>query len=73
MKCTRCPSHAINPHLHGRDSTRPDLCDVCWWRNKAEKIEAAGDKLAKRHLLVVVTYPQAQQHVAAYNKEKGEA
>jgi hypothetical protein len=75
MKCTRCPSYAINPNCDevGRDRTRLDLCDVCWWRNRAEKIEAAGDKLAERHLLVPTTYPQAQAHVAEYNREKGEA
>ncbi len=39
-KCSQCPSYAINPHLHGRGDDRLDLCDVCYWRNRAEK---AGD------------------------------
>lgn len=39
MKCTRCGSFAINAHLHGRDGGRLDLCDVCWWRNRAELLE----------------------------------
>ena len=30
-----CGSHAINPHLHGRDDTDLDLCDVCYWRKRA--------------------------------------
>lgn len=36
MKCN-CGSYAINPHLHGRDDTDLDLCDVCYWRKRAEK------------------------------------
>lgn len=36
MKCRVCDSYAINHHLHGRDGTDPDLCDVCYWRNRAE-------------------------------------
>lgn len=36
--CSRCRSYAINYHLHGRDwdSTDADLCDVCYWRKRAE-------------------------------------
>lgn len=34
--CKRCGSHAINPHLHGRDTSDIDLCDVCYWRRRAE-------------------------------------
>ena len=30
-----CGSYAINPHLHGRDETDKDLCDVCYWRKRA--------------------------------------
>jgi hypothetical protein len=36
MTCKRCGSHAINHHLHGRDESEPELCDVCFWRKKAE-------------------------------------
>ena len=35
-KCKRCGSYAINPQHHGRDNTDLDLCDVCFWRNRAE-------------------------------------
>ena len=34
--CIRCRSYAINPRLHGRDDTDLDLCDVCYWRARAE-------------------------------------
>ena len=27
---------AINPASHGRDKTDLDLCDVCYWRKRAE-------------------------------------
>lgn len=36
-KCIQCGSYAINPHLHGRDGTDLDLCDVCYWRKRAIK------------------------------------
>ena len=35
MKCKICRSMAINHHLHARDGSDPDLCDVCFWRNRA--------------------------------------
>lgn len=35
MKCKHCGSYAINPHLHGRDKTDLDHCDVCYWRKRA--------------------------------------
>jgi hypothetical protein len=44
--CKQCGSHAINPHLHGRE---PDidlnLCDVCYWRERAEKYKSAIDEV----------------------------
>lgn len=36
MTCKRCYSHAINHHCHGRDGSDKDLCDVCFWRKRAE-------------------------------------
>lgn len=36
MQCTRCGSYAINHNLHGRDGSDVDLCDVCYWRKRAE-------------------------------------
>lgn len=41
MTCKSCGSCAINHHLHGRDGSRPDLCDVCYWRAKAEELRVA--------------------------------
>ena len=35
MKQCECGSLAINHHLHGRDGTDEDLCDVCYWRKRA--------------------------------------
>lgn len=35
---------------------------------RVKRLEEAGRALAKRHLLVVVTYPQAQADVAEYEK-----
>ena len=35
-KCTRCSSYAINHHCHGRDGSDANLCDVCYWRKRAE-------------------------------------
>ena len=29
MQCKKCGSYAVNHHLHGRDGTEPELCDVC--------------------------------------------
>lgn len=38
MRCKRCGSLAINPHLHGRiEWLDLDLCDVCYWRKRAEE------------------------------------
>jgi len=36
MTCKRCSSLAVNHHLHGRDGSDPELCDVCYWRKRAE-------------------------------------
>lgn len=35
-KCRMCYSQAINPGKHGRCNADPDLCDVCYWRVRAE-------------------------------------
>ncbi len=41
MNCKRCHSYAINMTQHGRDGkSDPDLCDVCYWRHRAEDAEA---------------------------------
>lgn len=37
--CKRCGSYAINNGAHGRDGSDRDLCDVCYWRKRAEEKE----------------------------------
>jgi hypothetical protein len=38
--CKRCGSYAINPRLHGREADQDvGLCDVCYWRKRAEEAE----------------------------------
>lgn len=34
--CSQCGSHAINHNAHGRDGSDQYLCDVCYWRKRAE-------------------------------------
>lgn len=44
--CTHCGSGAINPHLHGRDEDADlDLCDVCYWRERAVGSEEIIERL----------------------------
>ena len=38
MKC-KCGSYAINPHLYGRDNTDQNLCDICYWRKRANNLQ----------------------------------
>jgi hypothetical protein len=39
--CTRCGSFAINPHCYDRiKGADLGLCDVCYWRKRAEASEA---------------------------------
>lgn len=38
--CINCGSHAINNHMHGRDGTYSDFCDVCFWRIRADSMKA---------------------------------
>ena len=41
-ECNRCGSYAVNPGRSGRDETSDlDLCDVCYWRQRAEHAVAA--------------------------------
>lgn len=35
MKC-KCGSYAINHDHHDRDGSDPHLCDVCYWRVRAD-------------------------------------
>jgi hypothetical protein len=64
--------HSVNSS--GRINRSP-ICygnEIAQLKAKVARIEAAADKLAERHLLVPTTYPQAQAHVAEYQREKGQ-
>lgn len=37
MNRCKCGSYAINLRINGRDGSRPDLCDVCVWKEDAER------------------------------------
>ena len=43
--CKQCGSYAINPGMHGRDGSDVDLCDVCYWRKRSDKLA----RLVKEH------------------------
>jgi hypothetical protein len=40
-----CGSYAINHQHHGRDGSDPDLCDVCYWRKRANDAADEIDRL----------------------------
>ena len=48
MKCKRCNSYAIKKHLHGRNGTDSHLCDVCFWRVRAELLYETLKKAVER-------------------------
>lgn len=48
MKQCACGSYAINPASHGRDGTRLDLCDVCFYRDRLAAAEAERDALMEQ-------------------------
>ncbi len=43
-KCA-CGSWAINHGSHGRDGSDGHLCDVCYWRRRAEHAAVAIDRM----------------------------
>lgn len=46
--CKKCGSYAINPRKHGRDNSDLDLCDVCYWRKRAEALNDKSMKFVKK-------------------------
>lgn len=46
-QCIKCGSSAINHHLHGRDGSDPDLCDVCYWRARAGRSQEVPEMTSK--------------------------
>ena len=39
-QCKECGSFAINPRLCGRDESDIELCDVHFWKKRAEEAQA---------------------------------
>ena len=44
--CSECGSFAINHQCHGRDGSDGHLCDVCYWRKRAEVKQANATLIA---------------------------
>lgn len=51
--CSECGSFAINHQCHGRDGADGHLCDVCYWRTRAE--------IALRALQRIAAYPETRE------------
>jgi ribosomal protein L32 len=69
-RCKNCGSYAINHHLHGRDGSRNELCDVCYWREKYGELEQEfqdAKKLAKHILLFLV---ENKGYTSTFSSEK---
>ena len=47
-QCSQCYSYAINPGHSGRDRKSDlDLCDVCYWRKRADELSDAKAERAR--------------------------
>lgn len=44
-QCKECGSYAINHAQHGRDGSDGDLCDVCYWKKRAERDPLTDDEI----------------------------
>ncbi len=54
-KTPGCGSYAINDHLHGRAKGADlDLCDVCYWRVRAEALHLLSNEKTSMLLDAVV-------------------
>ena len=76
MRQCNCGSFAINPHQHGRDETDLNLCDVCYWRKRADAIQLKEE--TKRVISIEETKQLQYQYKidslrATGNVEAGEA
>ena len=50
--CKNCGSFAVNHHCHGRNGDDADLCDVCYWRKRADAFREDAERyrwLRKAH------------------------
>ena len=59
QQCKQCGSYAINHHEHGRDGSDKDLCDVCYWRQRHDRLST----VSARYLAAAVSY-----NVSPYDK-----
>ena len=71
-QCT-CGSFAINPSKRDRDAGNNDLCDVCYWKDRAEKAEqqAAQYKealLAVNKLLIGIKKRNQDSYISDFNE-----
>lgn len=62
--CARCGSYAFNSRLHGRDDTDTHLCDVCYWRKRAEGDEDSIRADLRR--LAMRPYPSVESSGVAW-------
>ena len=52
MNCKLCSSHAINPQFYDREPNIDlDLCDVCYWKTRAERLIDSMRDQSKADLL----------------------
>lgn len=69
MKCEQCGSPTINHKLHGRDGSDPELCDVCYWRTRADErhalLQLAGNLAATAHEVVTADLRTVSGRVVA--------
>ena len=65
-KCNRCGSYAVNPGRSGRDDTSDlDLCDVCYWRKRAEQAaEIEREACARLCDTIAFSYPGGERCAA---------
>lgn len=66
MPCENCGSHAINHHCHGRDGSDGHLCDVCYWRKRAQRKPLTAVQV--QNLVVGVCDSIYPQDDAAYSQ-----
>jgi hypothetical protein len=49
MKQCKCGSYAINHNCHDRDGSDGDLCDVCYWKKRANEYKQQADSLKEKN------------------------
>jgi hypothetical protein len=69
-KCPECGSYSINPNQQGRDSSCPDLCDICYWK---VKLADAQERIAELKALLIqhCTLPEITDDIYHDYKDTG--